>query len=553
MKIFYMLFTLFLLSIPHLGHTQWAQSSSEPGKIIPEKTRPVLDAKIYYPDGDLPVLFPGVSFSLDILVKNTGSQTAEQCWVKVESDSPFLLVQSQALDMFTLQPGDSVIQSIPLEVRSSAPIGYIHAKVIVEENNGYHLFPSRNLSFYIEEVPDMDVVVSDVAVRDQTGVGYFEQFEDVEFYFRIKNCGHQAQSNINAKLHFDDHVVEKRVNPNYLIGELQPGDYRDISAVVSPGFTSENVAVHVEIDFGSNTTLQPFLFAFREDYKGPDMLSEDCTQVLLSIDPEEDQESAAEEIEPQAHSANKYAIILINKDYFTLDEISNSITDADSIANLFSSQMGYLRQHVVPVVNTFHSDLHDFENMHQLENLKRAWSRARGEKELTFYYSGYGSVDFFSGELYVLPINFVPSTFQSRFNIMGIFEAFEKWKEEYNITRVTSYFNISFADKSLHGDMGCNQFRLVRWHEQTPGYSTFLTSSFKNILPTEVGANLSFFTELFTNGMKGAADYNGDKIIMASDFHRFLSDELSGIPAKAWSKGRVFRTPVFLGDDVPLY
>lgn len=556
-RFFYAFFVLTCLAlfIVNPVNAQWVEGRTSDGFILPDFKRPVIEARILNEGGSsAKVFYPGITRNINIHIENTGSKRAENCRASIESESPYLRIRTMELSSFSLEPGESKRISVRVEVLTEAPVGSELISVIVDEENGYNMFPARNLNIYIEESPEYELVVTDMAIRDQWGMSYFEQFQDVEIFFRIQNCSFETYDDVKAQIKLHHSLSAKQVNPNYSLGTLKPGEYKDIRAVVQTTFASTNISLDIHMQYDDKTAEQNMVLEYRITYKKPDEMTEEgCSQFVPALTDQVADDSKNQLFSPLERLAGKYAIVIGNQNYFTLDNLEVASNDAREFANFLINYLGYEPGNIVLIPDILMHNLRDLDSHHALANLKRSIRRRMPDKELTFYYVGYGSVDLYHGDVYLLPSNFTPVTFTTRININEIYDFLNQWKNRYNFSKVSAYFNIIYAEKSLTGNKKDDEFSYVSLQKNYPGITTLKASSHHHSSHALKDGELTLFTSLFMQAMKGAADLNNDGRITSFELYRYISDEFQGLPAHAREKYDTYSVPVFFGEDIIIY
>ena len=198
-------------------------------------------------------------------------------------------------------------------------------------------------------------------------------------------------------------------------------------------------------------------------------------------------------------------------------------------------------------------ELRDLGNHPSLTNHFRNWRRKVPGKELTFYFVGYGSTDLFNGDVFLLPSNFTTSSYRTRVNLNEMYDFLNNVKRRYDFNKISAYFNIIYAEKSLTGNKKDDEFSYVSLQKNYPGITTLKASSHHHSSHALKDGDLTLFTSLFMQAMKGAADLNNDGRITSFELYRYISDEFQGLPAHAREKYDTYSVPLFFGEDIFIY
>ncbi|MFW5835537.1 MAG: hypothetical protein ACOCU3_01140 [bacterium] len=507
-------------------------------------------------DQDL-LVFPGATIELTLKITNVGKVSAQGCVLSNSTPSFSLILHGLSEEPFNVKPGETVTYNVKVEFSESHPLGWTHILFMINEANGYALFPERIVNFRVEPAPEVEVVVSDYAIRDQRGVGYFEEFEDVRLFLRIQNCSHLDFQNVQARIEFSPDVNVKQLNPNFQLGRLQSGEFRDINALVSTELMSDDLSFSVFIDYDDRSHEQNLSLEFRKDYKNPDDLDEDgCKNITFLVADShavEDYEDDVHDYPPLKEDPGKFALIIPVNSYFLLDNPSYGQGEVDFFINLLTERMGYARENVTAMLNVMEADLLSLETHIHLTGMQKRWRRTKGQKELTFYYLGFGAVDNHNGEVYILPANFSPDLSKGRVNISLVYEVLEKWKNQYRFNKVTAFFNMYYVEKSSFGSASDNQFSYVSMQADLPGITSFISGAHNHEQSMPGKDKIGHFNQMINKAFMGCADYNNDGSIRAFELYRFIADELTGIPGRVWKENESFTVPIFWGQDVILY
>ena len=551
-----MFLVVFIFVMPAHSHlyAQWVEKRTTQGFILPDQKRPVLEASILNGQGALSsTVYPGINRTLEVLIKNTGDKTANNCRIKVHSDSPDILIQMADIEPFSIKPKETLNIKIPIYVISNATEGPVMLTLTVEEENGFHMFPDRIVNLFIEERPEFELIISDIAVRDQLGFGYFQQFQNVELFFRVQNCSQQAISNINARIELSPDLQARRLNPVFNLGTLQSGEYRDISAVVQSSWESENISLDLLVDYNEKTEKHSVTLDFLTDYKTPDQLIKDGCDEFISFLSEANDTTRNLSLPALEHQDNRFAIVIGVENYVQMENLDGAIADAREFTDFLINHMGYRPGNVLLFTDILGNNLRNLDQNPVMSNMQRNWRRRIPDKEFTFYFIGYGAADNYNGDIYLLPRDYSKIFFSSRVNITEIYEVLNNWKNRYDFRKVTAYFNIFYQEKSITGNKKDNQFSHIVMQRKLQGISTIMASSHHQSAFMDQENNISIFTKMLMNGLKGAADLDGNGRVSAFEIYRFLTDEIEGIPAKTNKLFDTFSVPVLFGQDIIIY
>lgn len=526
------------------------------GPLYKPSCRPRLEVALADNEGEVNQLFPGANMRLQLVVTNYGNATAEKCWVKIMANSPFIIVNYPAMDVFDLEANESKTIDLNLNVFEHAPLGTIKLNVEVEEYNGYDLFPSRTLTLFINERPDIDLIVLDVAARDHPGKGYIDKFDDADLFFRIQNCANSTFHNVHASVELKNGTFARSMNPRLDMGNIEPKQTRDVEITVSTTMAARNIGLILQIESDEKTIEHELSFEFLADYKAPEQLITDgCEQYIP--------ETGAEiyypvPLEPTEHDElrnNYYAVIISNYVYINLDELNYINNDVNAFYQHLIFSQGIPPANIHIVANTRGQMLQSlFEDVQtNISDLHSSMRRRLGGKDLVVYYTGYAAADLLNGEIYLLPVDFHVNDQSRRVKLSDLYKQLEKMKEIYNIRSVTAFLNLNFHMVSGVGNKDNKNMLITEMHKKHSGFtSVFNASVFHEPLSGEE-SDLSPFTKFLIDGLNGLADFNENQKINTSDLTRFMADEFFGVPGIMRKKNQSIQVPFFIGADKVLF
>lgn len=537
-----------------LSATETLPADQVAGHLFPEPNRPLLEVKLLEGSGFVNKVFPGAAISFDIQVMNIGNATARECWMKLFPRSPFVSVQSGHIDVFDLEPDESKVFNATIQVQPNTPQGVIRLDLDIEELNGYHLYPSRVMNFFVMERPEIHLVVADVAVRDHPGEGYIEKFDDVDLFFRIQNCSNKTFHNVGVVVELKEGTIARMVNPRLELGDMPPGDSRDMQITVTTGLAARNIGVLVRMETDEQVFEEEHIFNFLTDYKLPDELIEDgCEQYMPGLGQEVIEISDLPEFPTLPESSNKFAIIIANSNTGTLKKHPHAFADANIFEQSLRLYQGYPTRNIFSIADLTQAGFENLFSNHQWYDRMHSGlaSRMIG-KELVIYYAGHAAADLVTGELYLLPSDYTPHDISRRFKLSRFYRDVVNIKERYNIRSVVIFFNLSYIKISKVGNKGHRDFNTHSMFHAHDGITTFFNAASHHHTKSDTLKMHSDFALLLEQAMKGRADINRNNRVSSSELHRFLSDEFFGIPAVSRRKNNI-QAPIFWGQDRVLF
>lgn len=530
--------------------------SSQSGMLHLLTSRPVLEVKIIDKGETTNILFERASTYLDLMVINTGNAVAEQCWLTMRAEPRTLIIYDDQLSSFNIFPEDTIYKRVKIEARDRIDKEPVKITIDVEERNGYNLYPPRTVNFFIQDKPEFDIAVVDVAALDQNRIGYFDMFQNVDLFFRIQNCGNVPFNNVSANFEMLGRTSIASGNPNRVIGRMEVGETSDIQIQVNTGMGAENVSVRLNINADDSSYSEEYRFEFLTDYKGPnDMIADGCADYMPTITTNLTDVIDFENLPPKSLNNNKIAIIVSNQNYFDLSDLPYAAEDARQIIDMLAGQLGFNRENIFHFPNLRHDQfvaLFDFSTV-EFDALRRRITRGRESRDIHFFFIGRGAADLVNGEIFLLPIDFIEYGFVNRYPLSQVFKNFKDIMDNNAVLSITSYLNINYSSWSNTGNKNEMDFLIREFHTNEPGFTTFVSSPvFQSAEPT-ADTNISPFSEVLIQGLQGLADFNQNGIITSSQLYRLMTDEIMGVPGRAWSNNNYVQVPLLFGEERIMY
>ncbi len=553
-RIFFLCYMLVAIN-GYLFGQRTISESTEAGMLHLLTQRPILEVKLVDMGETTNILFERATTYLDFMVVNNGNSVAEQCWLSIRAEPRSLIIYDDQLNSFNIFPGDTIYKRVKVEVRENISNETVRVIIDVEENSGFNMYPSRIVNFFIEDKPDFDIAVVDVATIDQNRIGYFDVFQNVDLFFRLQNCGNVPFDDVSVNFQTLGRTNIVSGNPNRVVGRMEVGETRDIQIQINTGMGAENVSIRLNINADDSSFSEEFRFEFLADYKPPqDMIDDGCEDYMPTISANLSDQLDFELLPSKPENDNRIAIIVANQNYFSLDPLDYALPDAEHVYDLFHRHMGYSRQNIFYFPNLLHNQFVDLFELNGVDfnMLRRRITRGREQRDVTIFYVGYGAADLVNGEIYLLPIDYIKYGFHNKYPLSKAFEQLKEIKESNPIVNITSILNIRYVEWSNTGNNNELNFKIREFHNEEPGFSTFVSSPVFQQSQLMVD-DKSLFTEVFVQGLEGLADFYDDGMITALLLMRLLQDEIIGVPGRTWLNNQFFQVPLFFGEDRVMY
>jgi len=522
--------------------------------IVPATKRPVLEMKVVNSGAAQMDLYPGLTTELELIIYNSGTAKASNCELEIISNTNLINLNKTRLFAFDIEPSDTIFQTLIVSVPSDTLTGRGRITFNINEANGYNMFLERLVNFQVLPMPDMDVAITDIAITDQRDIGHFDVFEPVGITLRIQNCSFLNASDVQVQIVPGERTERVQANPNYFLGNLGAGDYKDVVTRLKATMGAQNLNFDVIISFDGRSKTEKIVLNFRTNYKRPEDLSENgCVEIAAESGVSLISDTLLMNYPPKNADKNKFAIIINSGDYAGVDPIKYSGSDAYAFFNFLTDSLGYPRENVAMMNNIFISDVMELKQYQQVKNIRRMCRRLRNNAELTFYLLGHASNDAYNGHLFFLPVSFQPTSSAIRINMVEVFDLLAFWKTDFKLKSLSAFFNLTMVETSKSGNVTDADYTYVTRQSSIPGITTIISSTpFQSGIIDHIDG-ASYFAHYLMKGVMGAADLNSDGKVYSSELYNYLADEMIGLPRFYWDKYRMVSVPVQFGQDVPIY
>jgi len=527
-----------------------------------EYQTPFLTAAIDFtdPNGNN-MLDAGEEWLFTIKITNTGKMAAEICQPELvrEVNNPYISVSPLAA-IARISPGDSRELTVRVKASEEVITGKTPVKFRVLESRGFDLEPELRLTIPTRAFQPPVLEFSEYVIQDQNRNSRIERREIVDVIFRIRNQGESVARGCVAVVTPGANVLAVDVPDQYDLGDIPPGEFRDITAsVVTNARTTEvTMTLVLRETTGLYGGQRLFTMPFDVVQKKPEELSINAPVVAeraagpgvtnLKLD-------IAENIPETTHPRpESIAVIIGNRDYQKAPPVDFALNDARIVKNYVRKSLGYSEANILERENARQSDLFSIfgnESNHRGQLYNYA---IKGKSELFVYYSGHGAPDPNTGQGYLVPVDCDPNTVAlNGYPLNLLFANLQKVIEEKQIGHATVVLDACFSGGSEKGNLLTNVSPVsIRLKEQETGsdrITVFTSSSGDQLSNWYPAMRQGLYTYFFLKGLKGEADIDRNHVITAIELHQYVADEVSGVPywAKRLHDGRN-QTPTMKGD-----
>ena len=532
-----------------------------------EYQTPFLLAEVTFTDpSDNNNLDAGEEWLIHVKLTNVGKMAAEKCDVQ--------LVQEILNPNVTISPIPKIPRIIPgevnqfdVKVKASQDVksGKTPLKLTVLENRGFDLEPELRLTIPTREFQPPILEFVDYVIQDQNRNSKIEKREIVDVIFRLQNRGESIAYGCKASITLGANVLPIDVPAEYDLGDIKPGEFKDITASVVTNARTTEVTMTGSISErnGKYNKQKFFTMPFDVVQKKPEEMAI-ATKVIQSSeipDVANMKLDIAENI-PSTTKPREYgvAIIIGNKDYEHAPNVDFSINDARIVKNYVTKTLGYKEVNTILKENAKQSDLYTiFGNEGNFKGQLYNYA-VKGQSEIFVYYSGHGSPDPNTNHGYLVPVDCDPNTVAlNGYPLQLLLSNLQKVIEDKQLKQVTVVLDACFSGGSEKGALLKNvspvSIRLKDQDVASDKMTVFTSTSGDQLSNWYPAMRQSLYTYFFLKGLKGEADIDHNRVITAIELHQYVADEVNGVPywAKRINNGRN-QTPTIKGKtDAEIY
>jgi hypothetical protein len=532
-----------------------------------EYQTPFLMAEVTYTDpNDNNYLDAGEVWIIHVKLTNTGKMTAEQCNVQIvqETFNPGVVI-TPTPRIPLIGKGETVVADVKMKAMMDVRTGKTPFKIAVIEKRGFDLEPEVRLTVPTREFQPPILEFTDYVIQDQNRNSRIEKREVVDIIFRIQNKGESTAYGCKAEVKLGTNVLTVEVPPEYLLGDIKSGEYKDITAsIVTNSRTTEvTMTVAVSENSGRFGRQKFFTLPFDVVQKKPEELAI-ATRVTAPVknpDMSDFKLDIAENI-PAATVARKngIAVIIGNKDYDMAPDVDYALNDARIMKNYAGQALGFRDANILLKENTRQSDLYSlFGNETNYKGQLYNYT-VYGQSELFIYYSGHGAPDPNTSQGYLVPVDCDPNSVAlNGYPLQLLIGNLQKVIEDKQVKQVTVILEACFSGSSENGSLLKNvspvSIRLKDQDVTSEKMTVFTSCTGDQLSNWYPEMRQSLYTYFFLKGLKGEADINKDHRITANELHQYVADEVNGVPywAKRLHNGRN-QTPTMKGrGDIEIF
>lgn len=484
--------------------------------------------------------------TLVMIVKNIGQQPAKSCRILISHDynkADLEIKEDKA--SFDLAAGESKTVNILLRGTKTLNDGKARITININEAKGFDLDPAKIVIIPTRKFQPPRLELADYGITDQNMNQRIEKFEKFDLTLRIQNRGESVANDVKVKLTPGTNVLPMDVQELYPIGELQPGDYHDITAILVTNARATEVRLEVEM------TEQTGKFSSRKSLNLPfDVAQKKAGEIeiapLLATTGMPDVANLKSEIAedlPRAAETKNHAVAVIigNRNYEKAPRVDFARNDAALMRQYAEKTLGFRPENIIYLEDATQSQfINVFGNEVNPQGQLYSFVK-KGLSEVFVYYSGHGAPDPNSGKGYLVPVDCDPNFVTlNGYSLQTLFANLDKTATEKELVHITVVLDACFSGESSGGNLlkaiSPVVIRLKSNQMSYPHSTIFTSSTGDQVSNWYSDKKHGLFTYFFLKGLKGEADFNHDNYISAAELFQYTSDEVNGVPY--WS-GRI--------------
>jgi len=501
--------------------------------------------------------------TLILKLKNIGKNPAENCELKLIPDVYDPNIQIIGLKTIPkINPGEELTSNIQLVANNKIQTGKIKFTFRIIEKNGFDLEPEKVIIVPTREFKPPQLVVVDYAIEDQNRNLKVEKREMVDVTIRVQNQGETSSYDTKATLKLGDNVLPVDVKDLYDLGEIKPGEFKDIKASIVTNTRATEVVLNVVLDESTNK------YSVRKSINLPfDIVQKKVDEIVIErkditfpaiADASLSKLDIAENI-PIVKEQNRDAVAVIigNKDYNHAPNVEFAANDAAIVKNYVSKTLGYDQENIIYLENAKQSDFVSIFGNDQNYKGKLFDYVRKDLSEVFIYYSGHGAPDTDTKKGYLVPVDCDPNRVSlNGYGLATLYTNLDKVAKEKSIKHITVVIDACFSGTSSGGSLLSNISPIYITTENqtltTPNASVFTSATGDQVSNWYAEKKQSLFTYFFLKGLKGEADLDKNGEITTKELYQYTADEVNGVPYWARRINQRTQTPTYWGDDFKL-
>jgi len=447
-------------------------------------------------------------------------------------------------------PGETKEYTFYVKAKHTIGTGNVPLEFRFNEANGFEPQPVK-VVFPTKAFVPPKLIVADVGVRDADGSSIIRPGRVVEITVRVQNAGAGEAKDVNAKIGLGENVfIAEGGSTNIGIGNLTPGEYRDIKFSIYTNNRATEVPVYINLSehyglYGTKDIRLPLEF---------NKVMAQLNEVVVK--PKEEERSQNIEISrglsidvdreiPHGvvENGNGIALIVAISDYKDtgIPEVKYAKHDGEILREYLIKGLGYKPENILPKNP---DELWTYGNIRRyIRSVLPSYLKPDGSSDLFIYYTGHGAPGMENHEAYLVPWDGDPNYVNNdnAYNMKEFYLDIEKLKARQKIIVIDA----CFSGQSGSGTSLLRNASSAILKVNNPAIADSSTVIFQSSGADQVSnwydeKRHGMFTYFFLKGLQGDADYNRDGKITGDELIRYINDPNDGLP---YYSNRLYQRP----------
>lgn len=476
-KIALILLALTTVTLPQTVTGRSNKGSLKPKKLITEQkyNAPFLVAEVDFwePSGNNVLDAKEVSF-IKLTIKNVGNMPAQECVIEIIPTTYYPSIEIQKADAIKkLESGEEIKINLSVKAGSMISTGNAMLTLKISEKDGFDLEPEKVIIIPTRVFQPPKPEVADYGIEDEDRNNRIKQGERVTFTFRIQNKGESPSYNTRVRIFPGENVIPVYINREYVLGDLNPGEYKDISAVLNTNVRATNVKFTTIIKertnkHGFSKTYNLRFDAVQKSTKKIGLGSVEKKKGVTQNDANLQLDVTSNIPRSSVSRDNAVAVIIGNKDYQgNVPSVDFTLNDAALMKNYVEQALGYSPRNIIYIENAYKSDLTKvFGTESNYKAQLYDWVKPN-LSDVFIYYSGHGAPDSGTKKGYLVPMDCDPNKVAlNGFSLQNLFANLDKIAAEKKLQNVTVVLDACFSGNSMQGNLLAN-INPIMYHLRT--------------------------------------------------------------------------------------
>ena len=490
---------------------------------------------------------------LRLAILNEGGSPSKDIKVKIQNNfngDIFLIYDTlKVIDIINVDEAKYIDFNFKADIKIKS--GDWKFQIFAIDENGYQNESSYEFILSTKAVEPPNIVLADYSIENSFGTNYIPKNEVVNLTLRVQNVGLGLTEQADFILLENHTYTAEDFTGLMQIGELKPGDYKDIDINVKS--SKEQFAVKFKTnDYLDNEIVHQVDLELMKNYRSKEDLNlQEIGSVNITPYPIEVGEIDIEKNIPIGkRNINNMAILLAIDEYDDIDFIESKYSGRDGhifrmyMQNLFGmddyqlypSKLWQMEQG--PLKNDFSKVFDPHQGI--IRNRVIASSKYSNVDfvDISIFYSGLGS--WFNNKPHLIPKDGKKIDPSSYVNLEEILMNLSKLSVLQNINSITIYLDIKYINYSD-----------ARQDYQYPDLSKKICVLFSSS-PSETSQEIdemkhSIFSYFLLKGMKGDA-IGDDNVLEIGELAEYLYRKIPEYTSK--TDGVMLQNPEFIGSDL---